>query len=311
MSNYGQPPAGQTPYGPQNPYGQPQQPYQRPAQPYGQPAPYGQAPQPPYAPASQAPYGQASQAPYGQANQAPYGQANQAPYGQANQAPYGQANAYSPGQAQPQPGQWPAPGPSAPKPGLVPRALVVVTMDAVPGREVTGVLGDVVGVVARSRELPQELRTPDPLDGYARMLTNSRQEAVARMVAMAVAAGADAVVGLRFDSSEITQSLSEVSAYGTAVNLRPESESGAGPSGAEVAQEERSDGESPVQPLSPPDFVGVPEFDSGTSDGETTVPQASGTSGGSHTLEPAPGSGPGGQDAAGQPWPPAQWSRGT
>jgi hypothetical protein len=39
------------------------------------------------------------------------------------------------------------------------------------------------------------------------------------MVEMAVAAGADAVVGLRFDCSEITQSLSEVAAYGTAVRL--------------------------------------------------------------------------------------------
>jgi hypothetical protein len=36
---------------------------------------------------------------------------------------------------------------------------------------------------------------------------------------MAEAAGADAVVGLRFDCSEITQSLSEVAAYGTAVTL--------------------------------------------------------------------------------------------
>jgi hypothetical protein len=42
---------------------------------------------------------------------------------------------------------------------------------------------------------------------------------VAAVVAMAEAAGADAVVGLRFDCSEITQSLSEVAAYGTAVRL--------------------------------------------------------------------------------------------
>ena len=53
------------------------------------------------------------------------------------------------------------------------------------------------------------------------MLTDSRQEAVSRMVEMAVAAGADAIVGLKFDCSEITQSLSEVAAYGTAVKLVP------------------------------------------------------------------------------------------
>ena len=53
------------------------------------------------------------------------------------------------------------------------------------------------------------------------MLTESRQDAVGRLVEMADAAGADAVVGLRFDCSEITQSLSEVAAYGTAVALVP------------------------------------------------------------------------------------------
>ena len=60
------------------------------------------------------------------------------------------------------------------------------------------------------------------MDGYVVMLTDSRQDAVSRMVEMAVAAGADAIVGLRFDCSEITQSLSEVAAYGTAVKLQPE-----------------------------------------------------------------------------------------
>jgi uncharacterized protein YbjQ (UPF0145 family) len=77
----------------------------------------------------------------------------------------------------------------------------------------------VVGVVARSRELRPDLRTGNPVDGYVTMLTESRQDAVGALVAMAEAAGADAVVGLRFDCSEITQSLSEVAAYGTAVRL--------------------------------------------------------------------------------------------
>jgi hypothetical protein len=75
--------------------------------------------------------------------------------------------------------------------------------------------------VARTRELRPDLRGLNPLDGYVVMLTDSRQDAVARMVEMALAAGADAVVGLKFDCSEITQSLSEVAAYGTAVKLVP------------------------------------------------------------------------------------------
>lgn len=196
MSNYGQqpPPYGQNPYGQQggNPYSQPQ-PYGQP----GQPQPYG-APQPPA-------YGQPQ--PYGQ----PRGpQPGQPPYGPPAQ-PYGAPAA----------GWTPQPA-SVAKPAIAPRAIPVVTMDAVPGREIASLVGDVVGVVARSRELAPELRAGNPLDGYATMLTRSRQEAVTKLIDMAVAAGADAVVGLRYDCSEITQSLSEVSAYGTAVRLVPE-----------------------------------------------------------------------------------------
>ena len=160
----------------------------------------------------QPPYGQN---PYGQQPN-PYGQQPN-PYGQ--QPPYGQPQAYPP-PAQPypgQPGQWPAEAPARPE--LVQRSTTVVTMDAVPGRQIEEVLGEVIGVVARPRELRPDLRTGNPIDGYAAMLTESRQEAVARLVEMAERAGANAVIGLRFDCSEITQSLSEVAAYGTAVRL--------------------------------------------------------------------------------------------
>jgi uncharacterized protein YbjQ (UPF0145 family) len=103
--------------------------------------------------------------------------------------------------------------------------MPVVTMENVPGREISDVIGDVVGVVARTRELRPDLRGGNPIDGYVVMLTDSRQDAVARMIEMAISAGADAVVGLKFDCSEITQSLSEVAAYGTAVRLVPISDS--------------------------------------------------------------------------------------
>jgi len=187
MSNYGQqPPYGQNP---PNPYGQ-----QQPG-PYGQP-PAGRQPQPPYP--GQGPYGQ-------QPGQYP----QQPPYGQPGQGPYGQTP------------QWTPQPPAMKQPAVVQRSLTVVTMETVPGREISSVVGDVVGVVARTRELRPDLRGLNPLDGYVVMLTDSRQDAVARMVEMAVAAGADAVVGLKFDCSEITQSLSEVAAYGTAVKLVP------------------------------------------------------------------------------------------
>ena len=196
MTNYGQqPPYGQNP---PNPYGQQQPgPYGQQPQQYGQPS-AGRQPQPPYPP-QQGQYGQ-------QPGQYP----PQQPYGQPGQGPYGQ-----------QPTQWTPQPPAMKQPAVVQRPLPVVTMETVPGREISSVVGDVVGVVARTRELRPDLRGVNPLDGYVVMLTDSRQEAVARMVEMAVAAGADAVVGLKFDCSEITQSLSEVAAYGTAVKLVP------------------------------------------------------------------------------------------
>jgi len=201
MSNYGQ----QPPYG------------QNPGNPYGQPPPYGQP---------QQPYGQPSAArpnqPYGQPT--PYGQ----PYPPQGQ-PYGA----------PQQPQWTPQPPAAKKPAIVARSIPVVTMDYVPGRDVAGVIGDVVGVVARTRELRPDLRSGNPMDGYVTMLTESRQEAVARLVEMAEAAGADAVLGLRFDCSEITQSLSEVAAYGTAVTL-------AGDEDAEPAEDTTTRNEQPA-----------------------------------------------------------------
>jgi hypothetical protein len=57
--------------------------------------------------------------------------------------------------------------------------------------------------------------------GYVSMLTRSRQDAITRAVEMAESVGADAILGLRFDCSEITQNMSEVVAYGTAVKLVP------------------------------------------------------------------------------------------
>ena len=97
----------------------------------------------------------------------------------------------------------------------------MVTLDALPGREIAEIVGDVVGVVARGRDLPPELRGGGMEAGYVSMLTRSRQDAITRAVEMAESAGADAILGLRFDCSEITQNMSEVVAYGTAVKLVP------------------------------------------------------------------------------------------
>ena len=265
MSNYGQqPPYGQNPYGQQppqpNPYGQqpPANPYAtqppRPGQPqYGQqPSPYGQ-PQQPYPPQQQPPY-------------AP------PPPGQQ---PYGQPAAG---------GQWPAPSSAAAQPTISQHPVPVVTMDSLPGRDIEEVLGEVVGVVARTRELRPDLRSGNIIEGYATMLTESRQEAVVRLVEMAERAGATAIVGLRFDCSEITQSLSEVAAYGTAVRLAPLEEDEQG--GA--TDEESGSGEQSEHPAE------------SESDHQTA------------SDDPSEGHGPPEQrPGSGQQWPPANWSAAT
>lgn len=209
MTNYGQQPPN--PYQ-QNPYGQQPGPYppgqqsqgQPPQGPYGQPVQYGQRPQ----------YGQ-------QPPPNPYQQPNPYAGRDVRQPPPQQPGPPPPPGQQPdtQQGPWVAQTPS--RPTVVPRAVPVVTLESLPGREIAEIVGDVVGVVARGRDLPPELRGGGMEAGYVSMLTRSRQEAVARAVEMAESAGADAIVGLRYDCSEITQNLSEVVAYGTAVKLVP------------------------------------------------------------------------------------------
>lgn len=98
----------------------------------------------------------------------------------------------------------------------------VTTLNSVSGRDVAGELGPVMGVIARVRDVPPG---PNALEAYAGMLNRSRREAIHRLAAHAEAIGADAVVGLRFDSSEITQTLSEICAYGTAVQFVPKTAS--------------------------------------------------------------------------------------
>ncbi len=249
---YGQPDP-QNPYGPprqgpaagQPPYGPP--PQQQPSAPYGQPNPYGM-PQPnPYGAPPANPYGpppnpgsygpppqQRPQDPYGRPGQpGPYGQP--APQGMppagppvGQQPPAFAQSAPPPPMPQPPAPQaapgagWspvqptgpvsPVPEPAPRKATFVARDLPVVTTETVPGREISGVVGVVLGVTTRSRDVKVG---PDTIV----LLAQARQDALDALVAMAVEADADAVVGLRFDGGKIAEGLSEVAAYGTAVRL--------------------------------------------------------------------------------------------
>lgn len=103
--------------------------------------------------------------------------------------------------------------------------VATVTTETVPGREIVEVLGIARGNTVRARnvgrDITQGLRNlaGGELKAYSTLLSQARDEAISRMEADAVEMGADAVVNVRMETSEVTQGASEVIAYGTAVVL--------------------------------------------------------------------------------------------
>lgn len=106
--------------------------------------------------------------------------------------------------------------------------IIAVTTNYVPGMRITSVIGPAFGLIVRSRGLGGNivagLRTivGGEIKEYTKMLSQSREHAIARLEENAKAAGANAVVGMSFDSSELGQTMTEVVAYGTAVVVEEE-----------------------------------------------------------------------------------------
>ncbi|HEY0314368.1 MAG TPA: YbjQ family protein [Allosphingosinicella sp.] len=106
--------------------------------------------------------------------------------------------------------------------------MIVATTENLPGYTVTETLGQVFGVVVRSRGLGGNIAaTIRSLGGgeikeYTSLVEDTRRHAIDRLVQNATLMGADAVVMMRFDSGEIGQTMSEVVAYGTAVKIAAE-----------------------------------------------------------------------------------------
>ena len=106
-----------------------------------------------------------------------------------------------------------------------PSLVATVTTETVPGYEVVEVLGIARGntVKARNvgRDITQGLRNlaGGELKAYSTLLAQARDEAISRMEADAAEMGANAVVNVRMETSEITKGASEVIAYGTAVRV--------------------------------------------------------------------------------------------
>src|SRR6201994_2222984 len=106
--------------------------------------------------------------------------------------------------------------------------MIVTTTENVRGQRGVRGLGQVFGVVVRSRGLGGNIVAGlrsivgGEIHEYTQLLEETRRQAVDRMVRNATVMGANAVVMMRFDSSEIGQTMSEIVAYGTAAVFEPE-----------------------------------------------------------------------------------------
>ena len=105
-------------------------------------------------------------------------------------------------------------------------AVPTTTAFEIPGSSVTRSLGTCFGLVVRSMGMGKGIAASfrsmvgGEVRQYTELLEDSRRHAMDRMVENAMLMGANAVIGVRFDSSEIGQALTEVVAYGTAVVIQ-------------------------------------------------------------------------------------------
>ena len=105
--------------------------------------------------------------------------------------------------------------------------MLVATTETVAGHRVRQTLGQCFGVTVRSRGLGGNIMAGlrsivgGEITEYTQMLEEARRHAVDRLIQNATMMGANAILMMRFDGSEIGQTMSEIVAYGTAVVVEP------------------------------------------------------------------------------------------
>ena len=101
--------------------------------------------------------------------------------------------------------------------------MIITNIETVPGKTIVKHLGMVSGNTVRSKHAGRDLMAGlknifgGELKGYTELLSESRDEAMARMQAQAKQLGANAVINIRFSTSNIAAGAAELLAYGTAV----------------------------------------------------------------------------------------------
>ncbi|MEL6345035.1 MAG: YbjQ family protein [Myxococcota bacterium] len=108
-----------------------------------------------------------------------------------------------------------------------PQGLALFTTDAPPMHRIVGVKGLVRGNTIRARHLGNDIMAAlkglvgGEISEYTKMMAESREQALDRMRAEALALGANAIVGVRITTSMVMQGSAEILAYGTAVVIEP------------------------------------------------------------------------------------------
>lgn len=114
--------------------------------------------------------------------------------------------------------------------------MLVSTTEHNLGREVVETLGLVRGNVIRAKHIGNDIiaglrnLVGGEVNEYTKMMAEAREQAMDRMIAHAEGMGADAVIGVRFTTSTVTQGAAEILAFGTAVKLGAPLASRDGPS---------------------------------------------------------------------------------
>ena len=104
--------------------------------------------------------------------------------------------------------------------------MLIVTTSTVPNREIAEVLGLVSANSVRSRNVGRDILAGvksllgGEIHAYTKLMTDTREQVLGKLEASAQELGADAIVGMRMESSDVGQNMAEVYMYGTAVKLK-------------------------------------------------------------------------------------------
>ena len=103
--------------------------------------------------------------------------------------------------------------------------MLIVTMNDAPGYRIDEVYGEVFGLTVRSRNMFSQIGAGlkslvgGEIKGMTTQLSDSRKQAVERLIEEARSKGANGIIAMRFDASELGTNWTEICAYGTAVRL--------------------------------------------------------------------------------------------